>query len=181
MNGQAWTNDSFDAMDATTEQLEQFINFDHIDLDLSEFSYSNGEYSQGGPTSLADISTSLHDYTPQIPQHHHNGAPGGQQAQNSMGGHSLPQNTNGFSFDYAMGQYSQAGTPVFPQAQEHVYRPHQGVPPTPNSIEMHGDPHRYLQQMDPQQALFDQRFHMRKDDAVGWTVMFVVALRLTSW
>jgi hypothetical protein len=31
---------------------------------------------------------------------------------------------------------------------------------------MHGDPHRYLQ-LD-HQSLFDQRYHMRKDDAVCW-------------
>ncbi|KAF2820081.1 hypothetical protein CC86DRAFT_305501 [Ophiobolus disseminans] len=154
MNGQAWTGAEFDAMDATTEQqFGDLINFDHIDLDLSEFSYSNGEYSHSGPTPLADLSTALHDFTPQIPQHHHNGA------------HGMSQPTNGFSFDYSMGPYSQAGTPVFPQAQEHIYRPHQGVPPTPNSVEMHGDPHRYLQQMDPQQALFEQRYHLHKDDA----------------
>ncbi|KAH7079338.1 hypothetical protein BKA63DRAFT_264130 [Paraphoma chrysanthemicola] len=159
MNGQAWTNaEQFDAMDATTEQsFGDLINFDQLDLDLSEFSYNNGEYSHGG-------SNALHDFTPQIPQHHSNGAQGGQQPQSAMGGHSMPQHTNGFSFDYAMGQYSQAGTPVFTQAPDQVYRPHQGVPPTPNSIEMHGDPHRYMQQAD-QQALFDQRYSMRKDDA----------------
>lgn len=180
MNTQAWTGaDSFEAMDANTEQaFGDLINFDHIDLDLSEFNYNNGEYSQGGSTPLADLSNALHDFAPQIPQHHHNGAP---QPQNPMGAHSMPQPTNGFSFDYAMGAYSQADSSAFPQAQEHVYRPHQGVPPTPNSIEMHGDPHRYIQHMDPQQGLFDQRFHMRKDDAVCWPVAPVAALRLTPW
>jgi hypothetical protein len=168
MNGQAWSNaEQFDAMDATTEQtFGELINFDHLDLDLGEFNYGNAEYSQGGPPPLADMSSSLHEFAPQMPQHHHGGAPGGQQQQHPMGGHGMPQPTSGFAFDYQMGAYSQAGTPSFPQAQEHVYRPHQSVPPTPNSIEMHGDPHRYLQQMDPQQALFEQRFHMRKDDAV---------------
>jgi hypothetical protein len=170
MNGQAWTSaEQFDAMDATTEQtFGDLINFDHLDLDLSEFNYGNG-----------DISNALQDFTPQIPQHHHNGAPAGQQPQNTMGGHSMPQPTNGFTFDYAMGQYSQAGTPVYPLAQEHGYQQHQVVPPTPNSVEMHGDPHRYMQHMASQQALFDQRFHMRKDDAVGWRLAAARTLRLT--
>jgi hypothetical protein len=170
MNGQAWTNaEQFDAMDATTEQsFGDLINFDQLDLDLSEFPYTNGDYSHGG-------SSALHDFATQIPQHHPNGAQGGQQHQTNMGGHGMPLHNNGFSFDYAMGQYSQAGTPVFTQAQDPVYRPHQGVPPTPNSIEMHGDPHRYMQQMDPQQVLFDQRYSMRKDDAVCWYDTTVVA------
>ncbi|KAF2034520.1 hypothetical protein EK21DRAFT_56477 [Setomelanomma holmii] len=159
MNGQAWTNaETFDAMDATTEQsFGDLINFDQLDLDLSEFSYNNGEY-HGGPSSL-------HDFGAQLPQHHPNGTPGAR-PQANISGHGMPQHNNSFSFDYAMGQYSQAGTPVFTQAPDQVYRPHQGVPPTPNSIEMHGDPHRYMQQMDPQQALFDQRYNMRKDDAI---------------
>jgi len=150
MNGQAWT--TVDAMDTTEQTFGDIINFDHLDLDLSDFQYNNGDMSSG-----------LQDFAPQIPQHHHqHGAPPPQQ---DMGGHSMPQPTNGFSFDYGMGAYSQAGTPAFPQAQEHSYQPHQGVPPTPNSVEMHGDPHRYMQHMASQQALYDQRFHMRKDDA----------------
>jgi hypothetical protein len=31
-------------------------------------------------------------------------------------------------------------------------------------MELHGNPARYLQQMDAQQALFDQRYQMRKDE-----------------
>jgi hypothetical protein len=31
---------------------------------------------------------------------------------------------------------------------------------------MHGDLHRYMQQMDTQQALFNRQYQMRKDDAV---------------
>jgi hypothetical protein len=182
MNGQAWTNaEQFEPMDATAEQsFGDLINFDHLDLDLSEFSYSNGEYSQGGPQPLAGLPNSIHDFSPQIGQHqHHNGTPSGQAPPTNMGGHSMSQPPNGFSFDYSMGQFSQASTPVFPQAQDHMYRPHQGVPPTPNSVEMHGDPHRYMQHIDSQQALFDQRYHMRKDDAVCWRLAAPVALRLT--
>jgi hypothetical protein len=169
MNGQAWTNaEQFEPMDATTEQsFGDLINFDHLDIDLSEFSYGNGEYTQAGPPPLADLPSALHDFSPQMGQHHHNGAPAAHQPPTNMGGHSMPQPPNGFSFDYGMAQFSQAGTPTFPQAQDHMYRPHQGVPPTPNSIEMHGsDTHRYMQQMESQQALFSQQYHMRKEDAV---------------
>jgi hypothetical protein len=69
--------------------------------------------------------------------------------------------------DCLLGQSDQAGTLELPQTQDHnIYHPHKGVPPAPNSIEMIGDPYRYMQQMDSQQALFDQRYHMCKDDAV---------------
>ncbi|KAH5704711.1 hypothetical protein HBI44_011210 [Parastagonospora nodorum] len=156
MNGQAWTTaEPFGNMDATEQNFGDFVDFDNLDLDLSEFNYN-------GAAPLADIPSALHDFPTQVaqlPQHHHNGANGGQQPQGNMGGHSA----NGFTFDYSLGQFSQAGTPAF-QAQDHIFRPHNGVPPTPNSIEMHGDPHRYMRQMDSQQALFDQRYHMRKDD-----------------
>ena len=165
-NAQSWSGaEHFNAMDATTEHdfgnLIDFeaANFDHLDLDWPA---PDGQ-------QMADLADSLDvhhlgHFTPQIPQDHRDGGAGAQQAQN-MGGHSMPQPTNGF-FDYGMPQYSQAGTPSFTQAQDQIYRPQQRIPPTPNSIEMHGDPHRYLQHMDPQQTIFDQSYHMRKDDAV---------------
>ena len=141
------------AMDTANDDFGNLIDFD---LDnLADFPYPQSEYSQGAPAPLPDLADSidvnLHDhFTPQLPQEHSNG---------------LPQSGNGF-FDYGMGQYSQAGTSSYTQAPEQIYRPHHAVPPTPNSVEMHGDPHRYMQQLDPQQTLFDQRYHMRKEDAV---------------
>jgi hypothetical protein len=144
MNGQAWSNaePSFGTMDSANDPsfggMDELINFDHLDIDLGEFNYNGSEYhSQGAAT---DSSTSLPNYA----------------AQNGSG-----QQSNQFAFDYM--QFSQAGTPVFPQAQDHIFQHHHGVPPTPNSTKMHGDPHRYMQH---QQSLFDQRYHMRKDDAV---------------
>lgn len=141
------------AMDTTNDDFGNLIDFD---LDnLGDFTYTHGEYTQAGPAALPDLTDSSLDvnlhahYTTQLPQDQRN---------------AIAQSNNGF-FDYGMGQYSQAGTPSYPHAQEHMYRPHHGVPPTPNSVEMHGDPHRYMQQMDPQNSLFDQRYHMRKDDA----------------
>lgn len=53
-------------------------------------------------------------------------------------------------------------------SQESVYQAHQGVPPTPNSYELHGHAGRYLQQqMDSQtRAILEQRYQLKKDDAV---------------
>ena len=53
--------------------------------------------------------------------------------------------------------------------------PSQHVPPTPNSFEMHGETGRFMPQhpqMDPQQrAIMEQRYAMRKEDAIVFTPM----------
>ncbi|KAK4900264.1 hypothetical protein LTR27_002488 [Elasticomyces elasticus] len=69
----------------------------------------------------------------------------------------------------------------FPQ-QQHSFSPAHHVPPTPNSFEMHGDAARYMHQqhqqqqqqhhLDPQQrAIMEQRYQLRKDDAIAFTPM----------
>ncbi|KAH6620120.1 hypothetical protein C7974DRAFT_398939 [Boeremia exigua] len=163
-NAQSWQG-----MDAAGDQdFGNLIDFNHFeDLDLPDF--NNIAFSHGGPQNgtMADaLDHHLdHQFPPQISQNHGDGANGTQQAHGAMGTHSVPQsNVNANFFDYGMSQFTHAGTPVFSQPPEQAYRPHHGVPPTPNSVEMHGDPHRYVQQMD-QQAAYDQRYHMRKDDA----------------
>ncbi|KAF3045602.1 hypothetical protein E8E12_010476 [Didymella heteroderae] len=165
-NAQSWAG-----MDAATDQdFGNLIDFDHFnDLDLPDF--NNLAFSHGGPQhgSMADALDQHHldhQFPPQVPQSHGDGATGTQQAQGNMGTHGMPQpNMNASFFDYGMSQFPQAGTPVFSQPQDQVFRPHHGVPPTPNSVEMHGDPHRYMQQQQmDQQALYDQRY-LRKDDA----------------
>ncbi|KAF2625983.1 hypothetical protein BU25DRAFT_412225 [Macroventuria anomochaeta] len=160
-NAQSWAG-----MDAAADQdFGNLIDFDHFnDLDLPD--YNNIAFSHGGPQngSMADALDQHHldqhhldhQFPPQVPQNlnHGDGASGAQQAQGIMRTHGMPQPTvNANFFDYG----------VFSPASEQVFRPHHGVPHTPNSVEMHGDPHRYMQQMD-QQALYDQRYHLRKDD-----------------
>lgn len=164
-NAQSWPG-----IDAAGDQdfgnLIDFNNFDDLDLpDFNNIAFSHGAPQNGSGADAFDHHHLDHQFTPQIPQNHADGASGAQQAQGSRGTHSLPQpNMTANFFDYGMSQFSQAGTPVFSQAPEQVFRPHHGVPPTPNSVEMHGDPHRYMQQME-QQALYDPRY-LRKDDAV---------------
>ncbi|KAF1934247.1 uncharacterized protein M421DRAFT_415286 [Didymella exigua CBS 183.55] len=164
-NTQSWAG-----MDAAADQdFGNLIDFDHFnDLDLPDF--NNIAFSHGGPQnrSVADALDQHHldhQFSPQIPQNHEDGALGAQQTQGQMGAHGMSQpNVNANFFDYGMSHFAQVDTPVFPQSQDQVFRPHQGVPPTPNSVEMHGDPHRYMRHMD-QQTLYDQRYHARKDDA----------------
>jgi hypothetical protein len=179
-NAQSWAG-----MDAAADQdFGNLIDFDHFnDLDLPDF--NNIAFSHGGPQngSMADALDQHHldhQFPPQVPQNHGDGASGTQHAQGNMGTHGMPQpNVNANFFDYGMSQFSQAGTPVFSQAPDQVFRSHHGVPPTPNSVEMHGDPHRYMQQID-QQALYDQRYHPRKDDAVRWSAVAIADPPLTG-
>jgi hypothetical protein len=168
---QSWTAAEHFQMDPATEDFAgaEFIDFDNLDLH-----FNIDGYHQEGPADngnqLADLTESLNghhlqgQFPPQLPHDHGHSANRGQHVQN-MPGHGMSQPSTNF-FDYGMPQYSQAGTTAFTQAQDQTYRPHQAVPPTPNSVELHGDPHRYLHQLDSHHSLFDQGYHMRKDDAV---------------
>ncbi|RAR09221.1 phosphorus acquisition-controlling protein [Stemphylium lycopersici] len=164
----AWNAAEQSNMDLTTDDFTgaEFIDFDNLDLHFNIESYSN--HGPAATGQLADLTESLNDhrlqgqFPPQLAPDHHDGANRGHQVQN-IGVHGLSQPSQDF-FNYGVPQYSQAGTPTFTQPQDQIYRPHQGVPPTPNSIEMHGDPNRYLQQLDPHQALFDPKYHRRNDD-----------------
>ncbi|KAJ4358564.1 uncharacterized protein N0V89_003148 [Didymosphaeria variabile] len=157
-----------------------FSNLLDFDLDFSEF--ANGSSVGHGGQQLEQLADELdvqhlhNPFSPQIQQQQQqqqsqlrNGArtPGAPQPQRHLDGrngghpHSMPQQSGFFEFSMP---YQQHGVPAFTQAPD-MYRPHAQVPPTPNSMELHGDPSRYLQQMDAHQAMFDGRFQMRKDES----------------
>ena len=172
-NAQSWAG-----MDAAADQdFGNLIDFDHFnDLDLPDFnniSFNHGGPQSNGMASALDIHHLDHQFSPQVPQNHGDGSASGAK-QGNMGTHSMPRPSANF-YDYSMNgisQFSQATTSVFSQAHEQVFGPHHGVPPTPNSVEMHGDPQRYMQQID-QQALYDQRYRLHKDDAVRWSALAI--------
>ncbi|KAF2021636.1 hypothetical protein BU24DRAFT_457599 [Aaosphaeria arxii CBS 175.79] len=157
-------------------ELADTLDLQHLQSQFSpqiiqEHSHGHGSgfpHANGGAGVRQHHLQQQQQQQPQQLLHHHQ-HPAQQQQQQQQHQHApqnmsqnMSQSGNGF-FDFGMQQYNHPGTPTFSQPQEQAYRPHAGVPPTPNSIEMHGDPARYLQQMDPQQALFDQRF-LRKDE-----------------
>jgi hypothetical protein len=171
----AWSGaEQFD-MAAAEHDFSNLLDFD---LDFSEFANgaSVGHSGQQQLEQLADELDVQHLHNPfspqldhqqhpnQHPQQHRNGArtPGAPQPQRHMDAHphSMPAQSSFFEFSMP---YQQHGVPAFTQAPD-MYRPHAPVPPTPNSMDLHGDPARYLQQMDAQHAMFDQRFQMRKDE-----------------
>ncbi|KAJ4286140.1 hypothetical protein N0V90_013489 [Kalmusia sp. IMI 367209] len=167
MNDTTGAPPAWDPMAGTDHDFSNLLDFD---LDFSEF--ANGASHSGQLEQLADELDVQHlhnPFSPQIAQeqHHRNGTPNAPQPRQHMEGHGhghgMPQQGAGF-FEFSM-PYQQHNVPAFSQAPEQMYRPHAAVPPTPNSIELHGDPARYLQQMDAQQAMFEQRYQMRKEDA----------------
>ncbi|KAF2741509.1 hypothetical protein EJ04DRAFT_422596 [Polyplosphaeria fusca] len=142
------------------EQFDSLIDFD-LDLDFS----IDGQQLTDLADSL-DVQHLQNNFTPPVSQEHRDAsASAAQHAQQQMGANAIPRNgpTPGF-YDFNMPPYSQANPPAFSAAQDHMFRAHAGVPATPNSVEMHGDPVRYLQQMDAQHLMFDQRYGGRKDD-----------------
>lgn len=171
--------EQFDPMCAVADQdFGSLIDFDHLDLDFS-IDYSAGHGAEHDSTQqLTELADSLdvqhlqNQFSPAISHshEHRNGAAGlSQHAPNAMGDHGMSSaGGNGF-YDFTLSTYSQGNAPPFSQAQDHMYRQH--VPPTPNSSELHGEPGRYLQHMDPQQALYDQRYQLRKEDAVRMSII----------
>ncbi|KAK0941866.1 hypothetical protein LTR29_006592 [Friedmanniomyces endolithicus] len=74
--------------------------------------------------------------------------------------------------------YGQPHPQQFQYPQQHGFPTTHHVPPTPNSFDMHGEAGRFMQhqqqqhQLDPQQrAIMEQRYQIRKDDAIAFTPM----------
>ncbi|KAF1958674.1 hypothetical protein CC80DRAFT_514738 [Byssothecium circinans] len=144
---------------------QQDFGFLDLDLDNIDLDFDFGAASASDPSpQLGQLSEELdlqHLYSPaQVAQEHHNGS-GAQQA-HSVDGRAGAQAGKHY-FDFSMPPYTQ-NAPAYTQPQEHMFRMHAPVPPTPNSLEMHNNQARYMQQMDAQQAVFEQRFPMRQDD-----------------
>ncbi len=166
-NAQTWSDIAHYEMETATEQdFGNLIDFDSLDLDFAIAGYSpDAQDSQ----QLVDLSDSLDGhhlqghFNPSISQAFNNDSAG--PGRGPKVNHGISQQPSDGFFDYTVAQNNQTGTPTLTQAQEQIFRQHEGVPPTPNSMELHGDPHRYMQQMSAQQS-FEQRYHLQKDDAV---------------
>lgn len=148
--------------------LLDFDNLDHLDLDFPVDFHNTGLSEHDSQQLTADLAQSLdahHLFSPHLLSDHHNGGAGAQQQHqqpHTAGGSGMQHagnsnNNNTNFFDFSMPQFS---------ASQQMYHSRAGVPPTPNSTEMHGDPGQYLQQMQAQALVFDHDFHMRKEDAV---------------
>ncbi|KAF2271138.1 hypothetical protein CC78DRAFT_573514 [Lojkania enalia] len=173
----SWSGaEQFDPMGAATDHdFSSLLDFDSLDLDFPVDFSSNAHQSHDASRQLSELAESLDvqhlqsQYSPAVSQELRNGTsaaaaiPQQHAQQSAVAGSAMSQGGNNF-FEFNVIPYGQGSQPPFSAPPEQIYRPHAGVPPTPNSIEMHGDPARYLQQMDPQQALFEQRQGLRKEE-----------------
>lgn len=152
------------------QDFGNLIDFD-IDLDFGVYGANepNAQDNNQQLTELAD-SLDMQHFSPSISNEHHDATNGAStQQQNVIIGNAMSQPGNGF-YDFNMPAFSQPTQSRIPfsTAQDPTFHSHAGVPPTPNSAEMHGDAARYLQQIDPQtRAFFEQRYQLRKEDVVG--------------
>jgi hypothetical protein len=164
----AWSGaEQFEPMGAPDENDFSLLDFENIDLDF-DFGNGGGNDTNQQLGQLADELHVQHLHNPFSPvASQRNGPPGAQHQQQRQAmeshGHGISQ-TGGNYFDFSIPPYMQS-SPAFSQPHERAYR-QPPVPPTPNSIEMHTDQGRYMQQMDTQQAIFEQRYQMRKGETV---------------
>jgi hypothetical protein len=144
-NPNAWSQpEGYSGMAAIGEQ--DFGNL--VDFDLTQFDFLNYEANQEGGAKLPeginlDMLASSAGQQHGLRQTHH------------------ANNQNGNMFDIAMpigfGDQQFSMSPA-PESVLH----HSMIPPTPNSVEMHGDANRYLHQMDAQSRAMLQQYHMQQ-------------------
>ncbi|KAF1991942.1 hypothetical protein K402DRAFT_321568 [Aulographum hederae CBS 113979] len=142
----------------TQSDFSNFLDIDLDNIDFTNFTTDNGEQSQDGQQrhQIDQAQIGQHSQQSQTPDAHLNHA-----------------NTDIFNFGFDPNldpqlQHAQAHTQAFNFQHEPTFRPHQMVPPTPNSIEMHGDPARYLQMEAQNRHMMEQqeqRFHAAKGDS----------------
>jgi hypothetical protein len=168
-----WTQaEQYDPMAA--QDFNALIDFGDLDIDSINFGDTVFEPAAGSrhdsnsqdpnqqlSNELADSLNAQHlqQFTPPVSHRNDNATPGR---------HDTSQAHDFYDFNMAaFTPATQAHHVSFSAPQEPVFHAHMGVPPTPNSIEMHGDAARYLQQMDPQtRAFIEQRYQLRKEEVV---------------
>jgi hypothetical protein len=150
------------AMTDTHDFAAPFLDLGNIDIDFNSIIDHNGEEAvQDGRES--DSLHSQHLSRPDIPYSEALNPTAAHQQHGLVSPANVQEHGAGY-VGYNMGQYQQVQQAQqrysMPQGQMYNYR---GVP-TPNSVEMHSDPGRYLHQLDTQQAILDQQLHFRKED-----------------
>ncbi|GAB7330837.1 hypothetical protein MBLNU13_g02376t1 [Cladosporium sp. NU13] len=191
---QMWSQapDNMDTMatiNGNLEDLSNIFNIDDFDLDSLPNMDAGGFGDQ-----IPQSHPGTHPNTPFDESMGQLGAPPGTAAQD-FGGH----NSFDMSGQQHFGNQSMVSTPYgadpmyqpsmpqtypqhqqqnfqFPQQHQHQqphFQPTQQVPPTPNSLELHGEAGRFMQhQMDAQQrAMLEQQYQMRKEQQVQFTPM----------
>jgi hypothetical protein len=94
-----------------------------------------------------------------------------------------PQQNNMFDMQMGFGMPQMGQQNEFNMAGNGIMQNHHQmvVPPTPNSVEMHADVGRYLQQLDAQtRAIIEHEFKMRQQDSVCLHNLYFTSLSM-AW
>ncbi|KAK3702439.1 hypothetical protein LTR37_014905 [Vermiconidia calcicola] len=184
------TLDTMVGLGTDLDDLSNLFEFGDIDLnnipDEGNFgSQIQEQHSTHPNTPFQDIGKSMslpgpaaHDFG----AHEQYGLSHGMDQQRYVGHHgnnvsaSNPYTAEAIYHSSAQPMYSShAHTQQYPLHPHQGYLPSQAVPPTPTSFEMHGETGRFMHQppqFDPQQrAILEQRYGLRKDDAIAYTPM----------
>lgn len=164
----------YDPLAASSDHdFDSLLNYDHFDITNFGIDFTN-ETQHHNSNHQLDLVDSLtiphlqdhlshshaqghHDVSGQVPQ----------QKQDAIGRTPISQPGNDF-FPFSLSGFAQQGQQPFSAPQEQVFHSHGTVPPTPNSVEMHGDTARYLEDMETNRAVFGEHYHIRKEDPVRW-------------
>jgi hypothetical protein len=164
----------FGNMDAINEQ-----DFGLLDFEGFDFLQFDGE---GKNQNGVDLHMLANAAAGQQPQAHEGQAQQQQRGEDNGQGQQMPQQMfEAMQLGMSFGQppTSHGGSFSMPPAQ-HILQTHQIVPPTPNSVEMHGDMGKYLQQLDATtKAIIEHEYRMRQQDAVSYAVHFF-SISITS-
>ncbi|OMP86794.1 Phosphorus acquisition-controlling protein [Diplodia seriata] len=160
---------------AMQQDFDNLLDFGDIDLDIPFYDSGETQPSDHQLSALADSLDSQH-LPPSgaiQPQNQDDGSSA--QQQQSLQSPSTMQDTSGlfdFSFESAYDHTHQQSQQQqnFSAPHDHSMQPRAFVPPTPNSVEMHGDATRYMHHLDPQtRAILEQRYQLRKEDLASFT------------
>ncbi|GAB1735081.1 hypothetical protein NU219Hw_g149t1 [Hortaea werneckii] len=183
-SGQSWAQqeqqlDPLAGISGDLDALDNFLDFGDIDINFDEpygdQQVQNAPQLSHHTTPFTDVrqagmqtGSQAQDFgqygAHQSVGQQHIGKPSGS---DQFGVDSIQQSTMLQAFNQAPQQFQYQSQPSYPSGH--------GVPPTPNSYELHGEVGRFMNQQshaDPQQrAALDQRYGPRKDDAMTFTPM----------
>ncbi|KAL1633848.1 hypothetical protein SLS56_002728 [Neofusicoccum ribis] len=156
---------------AAQQDFDSLLDFGDIDLDIPF--YDSTQSHEDGDRQLSALADSLDSqHLPSSGVVQPQGQNNGSAAQHQQPLQDSASDFFDFSFQPQYSHNHQSGhhQQSFSTPQDHSMQPRAFVPPTPNSVEMHGDAARYLNQLDPQtRAILEQRYQLRKEDLASFT------------
>ncbi|KAK0659093.1 Phosphorus acquisition-controlling protein [Lasiodiplodia hormozganensis] len=157
---------------AMQQDFDSLLDFGDIDLDIPFYDSSQAQPTDNQLSALADSLDSQHlPPSGAVPPQNQDDGSGAQQQQSLQSPSNMQDTNNLFDFTFESAyNHTHQQQQNFSAPQDHSMQPRAFVPPTPNSVEMHGDAARYMNHLDPQsRAIMEQRYQLRKEDLASFT------------